>query len=380
VTPAADSRFTVLQALRGVAASLVVLFHLGNWEAVYWPANRMLEPVSWFGFAGVDLFFVVSGFTITWSHAREVGRPGAMRSYVARRLWRIYPTYWIAWLVCVVVSRTTSADWSTVLGPGEWRSFFLWMAHPVPHRQLPPAWSLVYEMIFYTVFGALLLAPPRVFLPVLVGWAAAAWLQASHPLRLLVPLADLLLYPLVIEFVLGCIVALAVRSGSCRAERSLVAIGLAVCLLGVVLQRRFGSMDNLLWRVACFGGGAAFLVAGLTSGELRGRWRSPRWLARVGDASYSTFLSHWPAFILTMILLPGMLSSPPPKPLLIAFLLAVLQGSGFVMYRLVEKPLTSMGRSLFSPRAAEPRLSDAERASSGAAMRSTRPTLGEQAG
>ena len=68
-----SSRLHNLQALRGAACLLVLVYHLAAFElATETSAHRhILHPVTFFGFAGVDLFFVLSGFVITWVHADD---------------------------------------------------------------------------------------------------------------------------------------------------------------------------------------------------------------------------------------------------------------------------------------------------------------------
>jgi peptidoglycan/LPS O-acetylase OafA/YrhL len=341
----------VIQGLRGLAVSFAVLFHLAKWEAIYWGDHRMLGPIERFGFAGVDMFFVISGFIITWTNIDHLGRPGKAPMYVARRLWRVYPTYWVAWIACVAVVYWITPDWSTVLPPGEWRTFFLWPGDvggggPPVVRQLPPAWSLVYEMIFYALFAVFLVVPKRFFVPALLAWATTAWLQAVYPIPLLTSFSGRLLYPLNIEFVLGCLGAVAVRRGVRDAHNLLAIAGIGLFVIGASIVPHPDLYP--LRRVYSFGIGSALLVAGLAGGELRGGWSAPNWLARLGDASYSTFLAHWPTFILLSILIPQRFSSPPPRPLWLLVLIAFLQGSGFVLHRLVEQPLNGLGAKWFS--------------------------------
>src|SRR5690242_21024508 len=90
-------KLTGLQAMRGVAALLVVLHHAAGTLAL--PkyadvaiAGGLLTPL---GRAGVDLFFVLSGFVIYYVHRADIGRAQSFRRYMLRRLVRIYPTYWV---------------------------------------------------------------------------------------------------------------------------------------------------------------------------------------------------------------------------------------------------------------------------------------------
>ena len=76
----------------------------------------VLWPVRWFGFAGVDLFFALSGFIITWAHLRDLGRPGKLPPYLFRRAWRIYPPFWAALVSAAALSYLTAGH--PVFTPG----------------------------------------------------------------------------------------------------------------------------------------------------------------------------------------------------------------------------------------------------------------------
>src|SRR4051812_16613211 len=87
-----------LQAYRGLAALLVVFSHAQNIYAKYGPSPGW--PVLFqFGSAGVQFFFVLSGFIMLWVHAADIGRPAAAGKYFHKRFIRIYPIYWVATLI-----------------------------------------------------------------------------------------------------------------------------------------------------------------------------------------------------------------------------------------------------------------------------------------
>jgi peptidoglycan/LPS O-acetylase OafA/YrhL len=163
-----------LQALRGVACLLVVVYHFAGMEnesAWGWhPARSFLR----FGFAGVDLFFVLSGFIIMRTQFARLGCREEFRPYFVKRLWRIYPTYW----VCFVV---TAGLFHWILDYCYFRGYFRHAAYhalliPLPgsNMVIPQAWTLTYEVMFYMLFGFLFLLPRKRVALVLAGWALAA--------------------------------------------------------------------------------------------------------------------------------------------------------------------------------------------------------------
>ncbi|MBY0513870.1 MAG: acyltransferase family protein, partial [Gemmataceae bacterium] len=110
-----------VQALRGVACLLVVLVHLWKLEARFGYETPGFAAIKWFGFAGVDLFFVISGFIITTTNRKHLGRPAAVPGYLGRRLWRVYPVYWAA---TAVAAATAAAVYGRAVfdecTPGKW--------------------------------------------------------------------------------------------------------------------------------------------------------------------------------------------------------------------------------------------------------------------
>ena len=149
-----------LQFLRGMAAVLVVLFHTSG--AIFiMPKYFNSQPfgrVFDFGYAGVDLFFVLSGFIIWKIHGKDVGQPAAWMAYIVKRLRRIYPPYWIALTLMVPVyflvpsfGKGTERDIDQLL------CSYLLLPHPTNMPILTVAWSLVFELFFYVMFSLLIL-------------------------------------------------------------------------------------------------------------------------------------------------------------------------------------------------------------------------------
>src|SRR5262245_42953118 len=77
------TKFRNLQALRGIACLLILLIHLPDWQfrKDYSPSYSFLYPVQFVGVGGVELFFVISGFVITWAHFHQLGQPTFLGPY-----------------------------------------------------------------------------------------------------------------------------------------------------------------------------------------------------------------------------------------------------------------------------------------------------------
>jgi peptidoglycan/LPS O-acetylase OafA/YrhL len=95
VVPSKNHRFLFLDALRGIAALLIVLYHAPKY------LGRALPHYS--AFLAVDLFFVLSGFVIAFSYENRLLRGLSFRSFVAARLVRLYPVYLLGTVVGFVL-------------------------------------------------------------------------------------------------------------------------------------------------------------------------------------------------------------------------------------------------------------------------------------
>ena len=84
----------LIQVLRGIASLLVVCYHATMSCAMFTGEKFAFNYFS-FGFTGVDIFFVLSGFIITYTSLKYITQPGKWPVYIKRRFVRIFPVYWI---------------------------------------------------------------------------------------------------------------------------------------------------------------------------------------------------------------------------------------------------------------------------------------------
>ncbi len=337
-----------VQALRAIAVFMVFAVHIGNpfgFEPRYLGGSALLGWVTLPGQAGVDLFFVISGLimTVTTWHSAS-GRPAA-RKFMARRVKRIYPIYWVVsllvlavWLVSPSIVNSHSTHAPEVL-----QSFTL-----LPQPGLPllaVGWTLTYEMYFYLIF-ALALWVGRKWLPAILGvWGVATFVLALLFSGTDVPLLHIMSNPLSFEFVLG------VGVGYLVMTRPPVAPGMTL-LLGAILFVAAAAIAGQLYpveidpwyRAITIGPPAAMIVLGAIGLEKRRRYVAPKRLQFIGDASYSIYLWHTLLLVAAgraiAFVLPDT-SGPLHVVLLIGVPVAVLAAT-LVLYRLIEVPLIGL--------------------------------------
>lgn len=302
-----------LQATRAIAALMVVAYHLGLITQKYFGTAAFLAPA---GRAGVEYFFVLSGFIITLAHAKDVGKPERLLPYVRKRLLRIYPIYWLIFLLAFAVAfRTleltaTDVAWAMLLLPAP--------SAPV----ISVAWSLQYEMVFYAVFAGFIVHP---VLGLLVATAAWALLTVLTPAYLLI-------------FLLGVVAAIVYRRFVLSTGRSVaVAVaGLGAFVAAAWVESRTGVGSPSWYALGAFG-----IVLGLAQAERQGYvFGQARWLQLLGNASYAIYLVHYP-------LLSGVykaaqaagLSGPAWAPLTYTVGLVGAIATGVALHWWVERPL-----------------------------------------
>ncbi|QEL14316.1 acyltransferase family protein [Limnoglobus roseus] len=337
-----------LQALRGLACLLVVAYHAAGWEGLIWVKTPVMTGARWFAYAGVDLFFVLSGFIITWTHADQLGHAAKLPKYLTRRAWRIYPTLWASCIVATVIANAvTGAEVFTLGWLGDWVEWLLLVPRYDPHRFIAATWSLNYEVMFYLAFGLLYFVPKRFAAMLACVWAGvivAAKLAGHTPTPFW---GKMLLSPFVLEFLAGALVAAVVKRGTIAGPRWCLLAAFAWLAVFIPLLQgatpddlgnRFGP------RVLAFGPACALIVYAVVAGELTGRVRLPRFLRPVGDASYSIYLLHGPVGLSMLFLTWGMGHSPLVHLLWLAILAGSGIAAGWLMYRLVERPLLNWGK------------------------------------
>lgn len=349
-------RVPQLDGVRGIAVSLVVLYHYGSYysnEAALFPALRWIAHRGW---VGVDLFFVLSGFLIGGIAIANREADNSFSTFYFRRFLRIFPLYYFLLIASAIYMWVQPLPKHISLVP-----YFLYFTNnilaltgePGP-SWLKPAWTLAVEEQFYLLLPAIVaLVPPRLLKYVfMAGILVAISLRAA---AYLIPLER----PFVFSWFLtpcrseglcyGVLLALLIRNGAgAISRRALILTCYAVLfasLLGFVVAYR--SVDLLVTAGLAMLGPGFFAVVALSILHERGplalitgtgllRW--------IGVRTYAIYLFHVPVFLIIRQLLHMAGVSLFGSAQVLALGVTLLVAS--VSWRLIEAPLIGVGHRM----------------------------------
>jgi peptidoglycan/LPS O-acetylase OafA/YrhL len=355
-----------IQILRALAALAIVVHH-GMFDtiaftaaagAVFTPPRLLPWP------AGVDLFFVISGFVMVYSSQRLFAKAGAPRLFLWRRLARIAPLYWATTALVLAVAHVAQGLVnSTTPSLALTLASFAFIPMMRPEGAIQPVyslgWTLNYEMFFYAVFALFMpLSRPRAVTGIALTLAGVAVLGV-----LVRPENAALAFwssPMILLFVAGMGIATLRLDGIGFAlPLRLILIITAFALLAL---DPFGLMRDPLaivqtldfTRVIAWGVPAALLVA---AAALRAHdsAREPKsggfrnLLVALGEASYALYLIHPFVFrpVREVLVRLGLAQLISPWPYL-ALIVICASLAALAVHWLAERPVTAYLQAKFA--------------------------------
>lgn len=321
-----------VQALRGVAALMVVMLHLDvQLDRLGIDANGFSGLAS-----GVDIFFVISGF-IMWitTDSRPDRSP---LDFLRDRVIRIGPLYWcitllMSALLVVSPDLLQSAEFDSV----HVLSSFLFIPWPSPVDGsyvplLIPGWTLNYEMFFYLIFAiALALAMTSLKQRAAIILGSLILIVGAGRLLPTTGLSRFYVHDIILEFGFGIVVAILYRNGKYWQSRwwlSLVAIGFTLIAM-------MSAVDIALPRSIAWGLPSTIILAGAVFAK---PYSIPA-IEKLGLWSYALYLTH-PLVLSACGQGWRLVGGSLPSLLFpwVAVLACILAAA--MTYRLVEMPLT----------------------------------------
>ena len=287
-------KFEIIQIFRGIAALVVVLHHISAANSFYFHSVTLNDIFS-VGWSGVDFFFVLSGFIITYAHAKDMGHVKKVKPYLLKRAIRIYPTYWIFALLAICfylkVNHYSIRETTYLM-----KSFFLINQNQEPVLRV--AWSLIYEVSFYVLFAVYILLGFKWFVAGLMVHILLILTNVVAPSFLMgIPVIGFLSTNYNLLFVFGCITGLFVVKFSIeniKKYKALLWIGGTIGFLfswklslTTVVFSKFSFNSRLLYGLS-----SCCLIIGAICFRKFNRSQFFTFWLRLGDASYVLYLCH----------------------------------------------------------------------------------------
>jgi peptidoglycan/LPS O-acetylase OafA/YrhL len=303
-----------LDGLRGIAIILVMVHHF----TVYRPTeglDKWVASIPLIGWAGVDLFFVLSGFLITGILIDTRGHQRYFTSFYARRTLRIFPLYYLVLFLTLVLLPLSVTLHDVLVGPYDlpplwpywvYLSNFSIADRGLVHGLLDISWSLAVEEQFYLVWAVVIwLCPPRLLGPlcaaIIVAEPIARWTAIARGVE---PLSIYVLTWFRLDgLATGSLLAWLMRRGAFPALDRLApaaTITLGAALIAVI----FLSGDGWWWHgqmqrwgysiIALLGGALLVMAISRPEDHFWPRALSAGWLRACGKYSYCMYLVHLP--------------------------------------------------------------------------------------
>jgi exopolysaccharide production protein ExoZ len=329
-------KYQSIQYLRALAALVVVFHHARN------PIAGLYDPLQGFGFgqAGVDIFFVISGF-IMYTAARDEN----VTDFLRRRIIRVVPLYWIASSLLLIKNSFNKGLIKPALLDFMRSVFF------IPHYSyynpsqiwpyLTQGWTLNFEMFFYVIFSIGLYKKrlvPIISLIILLLVTTGLFVNSHSALYL--TYTD----PILLEFLAGIFIAKYCERTLPRFWSFLLPVG----FLAIGLRDFIHGPRVLLWGIP-----AAMMVIGALTLERNNMLPRLKILQVLGDASYSIYLFQVFALSLSSIIVSRFPIQGPAQLLLVilsVILVSILIGMAANYF--LERPITRYlsGRRQVIPR------------------------------
>lgn len=303
-----------IQILRFIAAIWVAIFH-GSLVGMFLGVAPWLDFFINWGYAGVDIFFVISGVIMAHSTKNINDSPRAAGTFFLIRFSRIYTGWWPAMLLYVIFFKITHQLTPKINLKA---SFFLYFTELSGLINIA-IWSLLFELYFYTIVSIGLLLQKRrryIFLWLLFtilivtnfyllidrstenSYSDPNWIQMFY------------IAPIVAEFFMGYFLYHCTQRFSGPSWKTWGLIAISLTSLTIYLTPHFSShpyglANPYYWpeRTVLIGG-AALAIVGAALKLPSPRNKIALALTKLGDYSYSIYLLHTLAFNITLTLLP----------------------------------------------------------------------------
>ncbi|EPX8934456.1 acyltransferase family protein [Morganella morganii] len=347
-----------IQFLRGVAALLVIAFHFRQYLNGVYAQENLGDILFGLGEVGVDIFFVISGFIITYSTVNK--ERNSPFEFSIKRFFRLYPVFFITLTILILLNIKDSYSVSNIfksylLIPNDYNFIGPWYGYNINL----PAWTLTYEVLFYAIFclsisishkhrtlisSILLISICSVAQFYFRGFLQIDPITRDAPGLSFIDNFRFLSNPIVYDFIYGMIIAeIFTRARDSYLTSRIIQVALvtafwlSVCVI-ISGYHRGGGIER--WGLY-----SLFLVGSLVlMSKVRDIKFSSFWVM-MGEMSYSLYINHMIVKKLSSIYLSkfGIYSNGGGMSLFIILMILTFIMS-YITYNFIEKPSVVIGR------------------------------------
>jgi exopolysaccharide production protein ExoZ len=337
-----------IQLLRGFAAIIVVIYHISIFVESHYNSLHIFGGIFNFGFFGVDLFFVISGFIIHFTSKNYFNRPELLGEYLKKRFVRIFPIYWIVLLslllgnfllVYFANQKMEAVDQILVSPLAFLKTFTLFPNHLAVNAV---SWTLSYELYFYACICLLIFS--NKFKWILVGILVVSFVNSFFlvPVKGWIPFTpfDFVFSLYNFEFFFGFLLYYAYQ----KIDFPKILPNLLLILASFFAIFHWGnevSDSGYYKRILVFGLPCVAILFAFLQLEKAGKLVIPQIFVKLGDASYALYLIHFPLLLIgnRIPIITKMYVFHPEWETINYKILACIIILGLLLHQFVEKPL-----------------------------------------
>jgi len=349
VSLATPSKIESIQALRGIAALAVAMLHLAGLQTL--EGLRSGTGLFRYGWMGVDVFFVISGFIMVWVTQNIEASPKTAQRFLMQRVVRIYPLWW----VCVsfvalyfFLAHGVPAHPDFVPANESW-GYYVRSLLLLPQERAPlltEGWTLIHELFFYAVFTLIIAVKFRSKLKLaMVIWTVLTAIGLALDWQEVHPALNIIFNPLSFLFIAGAFVAELSLTSRYQKYAGWVLGAAGLAILTLLLTGTLDKSSRVLQLILPL----SLLLWSVVALEQSGKLKVRRELVFLGDISYALYLTHPLVILGWRAVRPfyadglfGGVSSKLPTlavtALDMAALITAFLVTAYIFHRLIEKP------------------------------------------
>ncbi|MCB2295312.1 acyltransferase [Clostridium algoriphilum] len=329
-----------IQIMRGIGAILIILFHSTTLYQIKFNISY-LNGIFKFGFIGVDLFFIVSGFILLYTRKKE-----SVGKYLVKRFVRIYPLYWVI-LSCVIILMFIIPN----AGNGGQKNivFLLKNIFLIPDKSLfmiPQAWTLSYEILFYLMFLTTMASNKKIAKIVIELWTVGCLVNTIGNFNNANLFIKVMFNPVNLEFLIGGMIYFLIIKYKESITRKICNISIVVGLMLTCFFATLIYFDKPYLSRILIGLSLALIIFGVIVKNIKYECKYNKFLIYIGNASYSIYLTHFTLISATIIILQKT-NIKCINSFTITLVDIVIVACGCICHNVLEKPIGKYFKNLF---------------------------------